>query len=1265
MSKKNNFSWLTYFLIMLAFTISAFTQGTTSRVTGTVEDSSGAAVAGATVTLTNEGTNVSLKTQTSGSGNYSFDLIQVGSYKITVEKTGFKKFVSNSNQVNVNVPATINVAMEVGDVSAVVTVDNAGEQVQTSSSGNIGTTVDQRTLESLPVVGLRGRNPLDILNYQPGFVTGANTGGGNHVHGSRDRAFNFTLDGIDINESSAGGSNFTPLRPNPDSIQEFQLVSSNFTAELGRSSGAQVTFVTKSGTNKIRGNVFEYYQTPRFNANEYPNLINTALVNGERVEQPRPQFVQHIFGGSIGGPIIKDKFFYFANLQLLRAYETRLVTRTVLTQSARSGIFRYVQGGTNAALGTATPSINAAGNPVFGACTTLTQTACINTYNVNGAGSGVGFGNTSGTGADPALVAIFNAMPLPNNFFSGDGLNTAGFDFAAPQREKQYDFVSKFDYKLSETQSVYVRYAQGQQDTVGDSVNGGLRLFPDTPDVVTTFRAPKNLAINHSWSITPTLRNEFIFGWSKFRFDFANPEPIASAFYNFNLTTNPLSNFGKNARGVRTWQFIDNLTKVAGNHTIKTGINFRFGQQVDDRSSVAGAGIEPFVNFVANANNSNYTLFNLVGIGTGAGQIPLINTNDLTRLRSFLNDMLGRIGTRSQAFVSDPNGGNTFAPAGTRWAFKANYGEYDFYAQDSWKAKSNLTVDLGLRYEIKLTPKSDGRSILAPSAQVNFGVAPTNAISFTETELFKNDLNNFSPSIGLAWDPLKDGKTSIRVNYRLNYDRFPTQLFAANIFQNAPGNTLGASDQQFGANSATTVGGLLRNIGSAASLVPTGTPSVSRTAAAFGTGSITILDNDIKFPEIHSWSLSFQRELPSGIIFEANYIGKKGTNLFGGYNANQTNINARHPGCSETFLQAFNLVRASSANNSCLFNLLYTGSSTNNAGTATFRTTNSANITNGAVGSAAQSVSQRTCQTADLAILTTNCTAVGQQLISRTIGFGSFIQKFPQFSGGLNVLDTNDYSFYNGLELIAKKRYSNGLNFQVSYTLSKSKDTRSFDPTFTTVSTGNAQSASSTPFDIQDRSLNYAWSDFDRRHALQATFVYDLPFGNGRKFGSNMPKALDFIVGGWQLAGGFNLASGRPFTVYSGFATFNSVVQSTANCNGCRRNLGSLVQESGTNFFFDADDRSKFSTPNPGENGNSGRNFFIGPKQFSLDTSLSKKFKFGERWGFDLRLDAKNLTNTPNFGLPTATANSTIFGRIRDGVTNNSRRLQLSGKITF
>ncbi len=670
MTRERFFVSFALFALLLTLSMSAFAQGTTSRITGTVTDAAGAVVSGATVSITREGTGIVLTTETNDSGVYTFDLIQAGTYEVSVEKSGFKKTISSGNAAYVNQPSTVNIVLQTGDVSGTVTVTGSAEVVQTSTSGNLGSTIEQRTLESLPIVGLRGRNPLDLLNFQPGVVNGGNTGGGVNVNGSRDRAFNFTLDGIDINESTAGGSNFTPLRPNPDSIQEFQIVTSNFTAELGRSSGAQVTFVTRSGTNDFHGNIFEYYQTPRFNAKSYGETL---------LKQAKGQFVQHIFGGSIGGPLstfglgegepfklLRNRAFFFANLQLLRAYDTALVTRTVYTQSARAGLFRYVVGRANAPFGTANAAVDAGGNPVLPACSggpPPTNQPCLSSYNI---------ATLSPTTFDPVLLGYLNSMPLPNNFGAGDGLNTAGFNFASPQHERQYDFSTKFDFKFNDNHSSYVRYAQGSQTSFGDSGNGGRPRFPNSPNFVDTGRTPKNLAVNWRWSPTSTLVNEFIYGLSKFRFSFATPQPDPVYSFVFVNPTDINTNFSYNARGVTTNQFVDNLTWVNGNHTIKTGLNFRFNRHTDDRSNVAGTAIEPVVSFTFGSSSAGYSGFNIPANTAG------INSSDLTRLHGTIADLLGRINSVSQAFIADPANPNAFLAPGSRWLNNANYKEYDF-----------------------------------------------------------------------------------------------------------------------------------------------------------------------------------------------------------------------------------------------------------------------------------------------------------------------------------------------------------------------------------------------------------------------------------------------------------------------------------------------------------------------------------------------------------------------------------------------------------
>lgn len=1249
MLKKRVFQTFVVFALMAMFSLAAFAQGTTSRITGIVTDSSGAVVSGATVSLKREGVGTVLTTQTSDSGTYTFDLIQAGTYEVSVEKAGFKKTISTGNAAFVNQPSTVNIVLQAGDVSASVSVVGGAEAVQTSTSGNLGSTVDQKTLESLPIVGARGRNPLDLLNFQPGVVFGGNTGGAVNVNGSRDRAFNFTLDGIDINESTAGGSNFTPLRPNPDSIQEFQIVTSNFTAELGRSSGAQVTLVTRSGTNQFHGNLFEYYQTPRFNAKSYAETL---------LKQPKGQFVQHIFGGSIGGPLsnfglgegepfklFRDKAFFFANLQLLRAYDTALVTRTVYTPQARAGLFRYVVGRANAPSGTANAAVNAAGNPVLPACAggpPPTNSPCISSYNV---------ATSSPTSFDPVLLAYINSMPLPNNFGAGDGLNTAGFNFASPQHESQYDASTKFDFKFNDKHSSYVRYAQGSQTSLGDSGNGGRPRFPNSPNFVDTGRTPKNLAVNWRWSPTSTLVNEFVYGLSKFRFSFATPQPDPVYSFVFVNPTDINTNFSYNARGVTTNQFVDNLTWISGNHTIKSGFNFRFNQHTDDRAGVAGTAIEPVVSFTFGSSSAGYAGFGIPSAGATS-----INATDQTRLHGLIADLLGRVNGVSQAFVADPNNASAFLAPGSRWINKANYREYDFYAQDNWRFRPNLVFDIGVRWEIKATPEVEGRPILVPDQPMKLGAAPSNTIKFVEGKLFDTDFGKIMPSIGFAWDPFSTGKTSIRANYRLASDRIATFLFGSSIFQSAPGNTLSGSNTAFGQG-----GGLFRNVGPViTSLIPSQTPAQARQPAAFGSGSTSVIDPDLQFPQIHEWSASFQREIGKSNVVEVNYIGKHGVHLLGGYNANQVNIFTTDPRCgSQTFVQAFIQAQdaGNAANTNCLASLLTGGLATGNS--VAFRTQFNTDLTNGNVATAAQTLARQTGTSA----LTVR-------------GFSPyFFQKYPQFNGGVNVFDSSDYSDYHGLQLIFKRRMTNGLGFQLGYTRSVSKDNRSWDPSLSTINTGNSQAGSSTPFDLRDRSLNYAYSDFDRRDVFQATYVYELPFGKGKMF-SPGNSVLNYIVDGWQLSGTTIYMTGRPFTVYSGRLTLGNIIQTPANCTGCTPDMGSVFLENGTNTFFSAAQRAMFSVPTPGTTGNTGRNFFRNAPYFQTDLSVLRKFRMGERWAFDLRVDARNLTNTVDFDISANNANMTMFatqfGKLFDsagnpgaGIANASRRIQFSGKLSF
>jgi hypothetical protein len=1159
-----------------------------------------------------------------------FESVQSGTYTVAVEKDGFKKFISTGNVVTIGQPTTVNLSLELGQVSELIEVRSEAELVQTSSSGNFGNTLEQRMIERLPIVGVRGRNPLDFVLLQPGVVNGANTGGGIHVHGARDRAWNFTLDGIDNNDPSAGGSNFAPTRANPDTLAEFRVITSNGTAEYGRNSGAQVAMVTRTGSNDLHGNAFEFYQTPRFHANEFSNNLNKA---------PKPQFVQHIAGFSVGAPVWipklydgRNKTFFFTNFQWLRTRQTVTVTRSVYTQLARQGTFRYVRGGQNGAAGTPTASVDASGNPLAG--------LNIGTY-------GIAANDPAGRGLDPAITTLIGVTPLPNNFTTGDGLNIAGYTFSPFQREQQQDAVVKIDHVINPRHSVFGRYAQGHQNTVGDNANGGLARFPDTPRIVDTFRNPKNLATNWRWTPTSRITNEFVFGISRFAFNFANPDPSFPDVPPFilNDVTDPFNNELGNIRRFSTYQFVDNATLVRGAHTFKAGINFRYQQHVDTRGSVAGMNVQPTVNFSSTINTVDLTAFRIPG--------DINTSSDRPRLQRTINNLLGRIGQVNRGFVA---AGDQYAPPGTEFNFDARYGEYDFYGQDNWRVRPNLTLDFGLRWEVKRSPRSSGNPILRPEEPFVAGSNPSSALKWSEGELFNSDLNNFGPSIGIAWDPFSSGKTSVRANFRIAYDRMNTFVVSSTIYQSEPGLTLGVINTQFGQD-----GGRLRD-GLPAITPPAGlTPTQLRQPASFSTNTFHVVDPNWQAPKTYQWSLSIQRELGRQTVVELNYIGRRGVDLFGAYNVNQAEI------FGNGFLDAFNSVKA--GGESAVINQLMQPDPSRRAtetGSQEVRRLFPTQLSLNSVAELAATLGRRT--------------GAGGRPLAELSGLGSFFFfPYPQFAGGLNVLDSNDISTYHAFEAQLQRRFTGGLSFQFSYTFAKSLDTRSFDPAFTTVSTGANQQASSSPFDVRNRNLNYARSDFDRRQAFQGSAVYDLPFGTGRRWGADWHPVLNQVVGGWALTGSVVWTSGRPFTIYAGSNTFSSVVQSPVDCNGCSPDMIKRIFEaaSGTEFYFDVltrgaafdaatNKRGIFSIPAPGQLGNTGRNFFTMPSFFNLNLSIGKRMRITENQNIEYRLEMQNATNTPSFGLPeSATITNTLFGRARGNTTSTARKIQMALKYNF
>src|ERR1700704_5675388 len=414
---------LTALVIFVVCAVTAIAQTGTSNITGTVRDTAGAVVPGATVTAKNDATGVTSTQTTNDSGVYAFTALPVGNYTISIEKQGFKTLQNTKNALEVGTPLTVDAALEIGSVSETVTVTGGTEQLQTANA-TIGNVVEQKAIEALP---LNGRNPLTLLLLEPGVVQRSfgGAGSGVHVNGARDRAYNVTIDGIEANESSVPNPVSNLYRITPDNVQEFKVTTNNATAEEGRNSGASISIATRSGTSEFHGTGFLFFRNEGLNSNEF-------FANARKLAKPLIRMGQ--YGFEMGGPIKKNKTFFFGGYQYNRVDFTQPIDQTfgfpvVYTAEARSGIFRYfvpdsanplVINGT-----TITRNSTLLVNPTTGAllvplCATATSLRCVRTYDART--TGVGGNNTLARPLDATVASLFKAYPIPNNFAAtGDG----------------------------------------------------------------------------------------------------------------------------------------------------------------------------------------------------------------------------------------------------------------------------------------------------------------------------------------------------------------------------------------------------------------------------------------------------------------------------------------------------------------------------------------------------------------------------------------------------------------------------------------------------------------------------------------------------------------------------------------------------------------------------------------------------------------------------------------------------------------------------
>jgi hypothetical protein len=636
---------------------------------------------------------------------------------------------------------------------------------------------------------------------------------------------------------------------NTDSVEEFRMITNGAKAEYGRNAGGTVELRTRSGTNELHGNLFEYHRNTFLNANTYFNKSNGT-------EIAKPKFIQNQYGASIGGPVTipkvingKDKAFFFFNWQSSRVIQEVSRVRTVLTPEAKRGIFRWIAPGSSA----------------------------IQSYDIIA-------NDPRRLGIDPAVAKNLALLPDPNATGVGDGLNTSGFRFNAPANNQGDQITVKGDYKLRPSHGLWVRYSRFRTLTPADTLNNAESTFPGQPSG-SQGGLRWGYAAGSNWVIKPWLVNEFFWGHQESSVEFFRVRSLqnGAALIQSNLFTDPIPTGFGSSRNSPVDQFTDNISIVRGKHSYKTGV--RFSSTLQWQTS--DANIWPTI--TTTLSNGN-TVPASIGPATGT-----IAAADRTRFEQLYNDLLGRVNQINTTFYSDLA---KFQPAGTPRVRNHIFRDYGFYFQDDWRVKQNLVLNLGIRYEFFGVPfERDGfQGVITQNPLINASANISDLTVKRGTNWMNNDWNNFAPRFGFAWTPFKDGKTSIRGSFGMFYDRV-VGATASDVDGQTPGfaqavqvfpNSSGTSDVRVRDNPAFP----------AASATPVVTPPANR-----GISSISLFDQNFRTPYVLQTNLTIQREVARNTVVEIGYVGNRGIKQFAELNLDQTKI-------YDGFLTAFNELNA-------------------------------------------------------------------------------------------------------------------------------------------------------------------------------------------------------------------------------------------------------------------------------------------------------------------------------------------------------------------
>jgi hypothetical protein len=906
-------------------------QIATSSLRGTITDPKGSSVPGAEVTLTSPERGVTLTTKTDRDGQYQFLEVRPGTYTLEVLAPGFSKIRQYNLILLVATPARSDFQMTLATGATTVEVTASLQTINTSDA-TIGNAFNQTQLGNLP---FEGRDPAGILSLQPGVVTVADRGKvdtngdsrGGAVNGARSDQTNLTLDGVDNNDQVAGNAFVGALRTTLDSIEEFRVTTTNSDAESGRSSGAQVSLVTKSGTNQIHGTAYEYNRPTNMVANDYFNKLS-ELANGQANKPPR--LLRNTFGGTFGGPVKKDRLFYFFSYEGQRTRESYQVSRVVPSAALRDGVIQYPCAAVldNSGNVLQTPqqvcpggsvtvpnSVTSTKNDTFSFAPGFnalgpTQIAMMDpNCSANGTCSAsVGLH----PGVDPFSLQTMNMYPLPNTDNVGDGFNYRGYTFSAPTPSKLDTYVAKFDYNLtsSGSQRIFARLGlqndHGIPTTVrGDQLgtNSGAPQFPGQPPSVVETNNSKGIVGGYTWVLSPTKVNNFHYGF--IRQGIGENGASAQNFVVLRGLDTPVADNRTTSKIVPVHNFTDDFSWSRGTHTIGFGGNYRIitNERVSDTNSFTRAVTNAAFLIPTGIANTGQSFdpanpkWNFPAVDPSFG-----NSYDfpMMALAGVINEIdTVYVQNKAGQLIATPSNPGAFVPRN----FRDN--EAEFYLQDSWRIKSNLTFTYGLRYSLLQPPYERGGNQVSPSIGLDnfFNTRmkdATQGISYSpdfnmvlsgpangKAGFWAWDYKNIAPRLSMAWSPSSQGgllgslfggpgKTSIRWGAGMYYDHFGQGVVDTYDQQGSYGFVSNTTQPPGFVNLDTgpRYTGLhdFSNLGSMIYPAPANSGFPQTPPDAFGI--YWSLDDKMKTPYSYALDFSVTRELRDGFTLEVAYVGR-------------------------------------------------------------------------------------------------------------------------------------------------------------------------------------------------------------------------------------------------------------------------------------------------------------------------------------------------------------------------------------------------------